>query len=111
VREAAAAADGWNGWGVSTAEFARLAARLPPHVQPTWAGQVLVARTAEEVEAKRERVGDRPGLLTGTVDDLAAHLAVLAELGATWAVCAPIDVATDPSTVELVAEAASRITH
>jgi hypothetical protein len=44
-------------------------------------------------------------LVTGTVGDLAAHLRALAEIGVTWAVCAPIDVATDPSTIDLVAQA------
>lgn len=106
VRRAAREADGWNAWGVRPAAVAEAAAEMGPGVEVTWGGQVLVAATAAGLEAKRERFADRPGLVTGTVDDLAAHLRALAEAGATWAVCAPIDVATDPSTIDLVAEAA-----
>jgi hypothetical protein len=80
---------------------------MGPGREVTWGGQVLVARTAAELEAKRERIGDRAGLVTGTVEDLIVHLRALADAGASWAVCAPIDVATDPSTIDLVAEAAS----
>ncbi|MGH9028472.1 MAG: hypothetical protein ACRDV4_02505, partial [Acidimicrobiales bacterium] len=75
-------------------------------VEATWGGQVLVARTPAEAEAKKARHGARPGVVTGTVDDLARHLRALAEAGATWAVCAPIDVGADPAAVDLVAEAA-----
>jgi len=32
---------------------------------------------------------------------------VLAAAGASWAVCAPLDVGTDPEAVEMVAEAAA----
>jgi alkanesulfonate monooxygenase SsuD/methylene tetrahydromethanopterin reductase-like flavin-dependent oxidoreductase (luciferase family) len=111
VRRAAAEADGWNVWGVSVDRLAELG-RQPARagLELTWGGQVLVARTADEIAAKRERFGELPGVVTGTVEDLAAHLRALADAGASWAVCAPIDVGADPSTIDLVAEAAASCT-
>ncbi len=73
----------------------------------SWGGQVLVGRTEAEAAAKLNRVGDRPGLVHGRVADLTEHLAGLADAGASWAVCAPLDVGTDPEAVELVVEAAA----
>jgi alkanesulfonate monooxygenase SsuD/methylene tetrahydromethanopterin reductase-like flavin-dependent oxidoreductase (luciferase family) len=109
AREMAVAgrARGWNGWGSDVASFAADAAELAgTGVEPTWAGQVLVGRTRAEADAKRERYGSRPGLVWGTVDDLRRHLDALAAAGATWAVCAPLDIGRDPSAAEIVAEAA-----
>jgi alkanesulfonate monooxygenase SsuD/methylene tetrahydromethanopterin reductase-like flavin-dependent oxidoreductase (luciferase family) len=104
VREVAAAeADGWNGWGLAVEDFVRL---QPAGVEATWAGQVLVARDAAGLQDKLDRLGSRSGLAAGTVDGLAAHLGRLAAAGATWAVCAPLDVGTDPEVPDLVAEAA-----
>ena len=112
VRRAAADADGWNGWGLTPAGFAERVALLraepgaPPELEVTWGGQVLVGRTPEEAQDKADRHGaDRPGVVRGTVQTLADHLRGLAEAGAGWAVCAPIDVGTDPEAVDLVAEA------
>ena len=112
---AASEADGWNGWGLSVERFratageVRSLASLPgpgnPSLELTWGGQVLTGRTEEEAAAKLARHGDRPGLVHGTVDDLRAHLGRLAEAGATWAVCAPLDVGRDPDAVEMLAEA------
>ena len=114
VRRAALEADGWNGWGLSPAAFAERVGRLRAQagaraeLEVTWGGQVLVGRTAEEAEAKRDRYGgDRPGVVTGTVETLARHLGELADAGASWAVCAPIDVGREPDAVDLVAEAAA----
>ena len=107
VRRAAQEADAWNAWALPPAALAEAAAEMGRGLDVTWGGQVLLARTKAELDAKRERFGDRPGLVTGTVEDLAAHLRAVAEAGATWAVCAPIDVASDPVTIDLVAEAAS----
>jgi len=102
-RIAAAEADGWNAWGLSTEQFASLA----PDVQTavTWGGQVLVGRTAKEAGAKLTRHGPRPGLVHGTVDDLRRHLSALKEAGASWAVCSPLDVGTDEEAVDLLVEA------
>jgi alkanesulfonate monooxygenase SsuD/methylene tetrahydromethanopterin reductase-like flavin-dependent oxidoreductase (luciferase family) len=112
VRQAAVEADGWNGWGVSPAQFARQVARLRvqpgarPELEATWGGRVLVGRTPEEARTKQDRYrGDRRGVVRGTVQTLARHLEELAAAGASWAVCAPIDVGADPQAVDLVADA------
>jgi hypothetical protein len=109
AREMAVAgrARAWNGWGGDVASFAADAAELAgTGVEPTWAGQVLIGRTPAEADAKRARYGTRPGLVWGTVDDLRRHLDALAAAGATWAVCAPLDIGRDPSAAAIVAEAA-----
>ncbi|MDQ6927959.1 MAG: LLM class flavin-dependent oxidoreductase [Actinomycetota bacterium] len=111
-RAAAEEADGWNGWGwcADPAIFAEAAAEvraLAPQAELTWGGQVLIARTQQAADAKLERTGDRQGLVHGTVDDLRAHLGALARAGASWAICAPLDVGSDPECVELIAEAAA----
>ena len=80
------------------------AATVAPGVERTWAGQVLIGRTVADAEAKLASHGDRPGLVWGTVEHLRAHVDTLAAAGATWAVCAPIDIGTDPDVVELLAE-------
>jgi alkanesulfonate monooxygenase SsuD/methylene tetrahydromethanopterin reductase-like flavin-dependent oxidoreductase (luciferase family) len=107
VREAAAEADGWNCWGADPATFAREAATVAPGRALTWGGQVLIGRTPAEAEAKLRSHRDRPGLVTGTADALRRHLDGLAEAGASWAVCAPLDVGTDPGAVEILAEVAA----
>ena len=99
-------ADEWNAWGGDLALFEERAATVS--VPANWGGQVLVARTPEEAADKLARHGTRPGLVHGTVDDLAAHLRALAAAGATWAICAPLDVGVDADSVEMVAEAARR---
>ena len=105
VREVAAAeADGWNGWGIDAGTFA---AQAPSGPEVTWGGQVLIGRTRAEADAKLRAHGARPGLVSGTVDDLRAHLEALAAARATWAVCAPLDVGTDPGAVEMLSEAAA----
>jgi len=105
VRRVTAQSDGWNLWGVDATGFAAEAAGIP--TATSWGGQVLVGRTADEAGQKLARHGDRPGLVHGTIDDLAIHLRALAATGASWAVCAPLDVGTDPRAVENVAEAAA----
>lgn len=107
VRAAAAEADGWNGWGTDVATFAAEAASIAPGRELTWGGQVLVARTQAQAEAKLRAHGARPGLVAGTVDDLVEHLRGLASAGASWAVCAPLDIGTDAAAVEMLAEAAA----
>ncbi|MGH9226437.1 MAG: LLM class flavin-dependent oxidoreductase [Acidimicrobiales bacterium] len=100
---AAREADGWNGWGLTVDAFAELAADQPA---PTWAGQVLIGRDEAEAQAKFREHGDRPGLVHGTPETLAAHFAALEVAGARWAICAPLDVGTDESVPDLVAAAA-----
>jgi len=105
MREVAAnEADGWNAWGVSAAEFAAMAATVEG-IDTTWGGQVLIARTAEEAGEKLTGHGTRPALVHGTVDDLRRHLQAIADAGAAWAVCSPLDVGTDEEAVTLVADA------
>lgn len=113
---AAVEADGWNGWGLTAETFAvaadhlrALAADAGTVPEATWAGQVLVASTPAEAAAKLERHGDRPGLVHGTVDEVARQLRGLADAGASWAVGAPLDVGTDPDTVAILAEVAGRL--
>jgi alkanesulfonate monooxygenase SsuD/methylene tetrahydromethanopterin reductase-like flavin-dependent oxidoreductase (luciferase family) len=104
VREAAIEADAWNGWGIDAETFATDA---PEGTEITWGGQVLIGRTRTEADAKLRAHGTRPGLVSGTLDDLRAHLDALAAAGAAWAICAPLDVGTDPSAVEMLSEAAA----
>jgi hypothetical protein len=102
----AGGATAWNGWGFDRATFAAAAAELVgTDVAPTWAGQVLVGRTQDEADAKLARHGPRPGLVWGTVDALRRHFDALDAAGATWAVCAPLDVGHDPAAPETLAEA------
>lgn len=107
VRMAAANADGWNGWGTDVATWADEAAGVPHGGELTWGGQVLIGRTRAEAGAKLRAHGPRPGLVAGTADDLKAHFDALAAAGASWAVCAPLDVGTDPQAVEILSEVAA----
>ncbi|MDQ4068588.1 MAG: LLM class flavin-dependent oxidoreductase [Actinomycetota bacterium] len=104
LRRAAAEADGWNAWGVDVETFEAEAATIAPGVTRTWGGQVLIGRTGAEADAKLRTHGARPGLVWGTVDDLRRHLDGLVDAGASWAVCSPLDVGTDPRAVEILAE-------
>jgi len=107
VRRAAAEADGWNGWGTDVDTFAADATGVAPGRALTWGGQVLIGRTRAEADAKLRAHGGRPGLVSGTPDDLIGHLRGLAGAGATWAICAPLDVGTDAGAVDLLADAAA----
>jgi alkanesulfonate monooxygenase SsuD/methylene tetrahydromethanopterin reductase-like flavin-dependent oxidoreductase (luciferase family) len=109
-RIAAADAHGWNGWGMGVAEFREAAAEVragDAASELSWGGQVLIGRTPEEAAAKLERHGPRPGLVHGTVDDLRRHFDALADAGADWAVCSPLDIGVDEHAVELVRQAQS----
>ena len=106
-RVADESADAWNGWALSPLTFRAYADEVG--VPVTWGGQVLVGRSPEEAADKSARYGTRPGLVSGTVDDLARHLDELADAGAEWAVCAPLDVGSDVSAVETVVMARDRV--
>jgi len=109
---AAREADGWNGWSTGAQDFAadaidvleraRAAGR---RVEVTWGGQVLIGRTTAAAAAKLERHGPRAGLVHGTVDDLRRHFDALAAVGATWAICSPLDTGPGSDAVQMVAEA------
>ena len=90
-------------WGVarnlwaSTAEDVAAAAAGDGDVPPvTWGGQVLVGRDGPDIAGLRARYGDRPRLVSGTVDEVAAHLRRLGDAGAGWCVCAPLDYLDHP---------------
>lgn len=109
TRHTAAEVGGWNCWGADAATFAAEAADVRaanPEAELTWGGQVLVGEDADDLAAKLERHGDRPGLVAGTVEEIGRHLGVLAEAGASWAVCAPLDIGADTTVVEILARAA-----
>ncbi|HYU57060.1 MAG TPA: LLM class flavin-dependent oxidoreductase [Actinomycetota bacterium] len=101
VRMAGAIADGWNGWGMDPARYARKVAVLRAAAEeagreelpePTWAGIVLVGRDRPElealVEARRAR-GLPDEAWTGTVDELVHLLDDLAGAGAAWTIMVP----------------------
>jgi hypothetical protein len=81
-----------NLWAATVEEVAAAAGTMPV----TWAGQVLVGRDADELRRLRDRFGDRPGLVSGTVDEVAAHLSALHVAGAGWCVCTPLDYLVRP---------------
>jgi len=77
--------------------------------QLTWAGPCLVGRCAAQSADLRAAYGARPGLVSGTVDEVADHVRALGEGGAVWCVLAPLDYHADPvgavETISKVAEA------
>lgn len=104
-RVASDSADAWNGWGRSAAAFLDDAATVDAACDVTWGGQVLVGRDDAHAAELLSRYGTRPDLIHGSVEDLAAHLRTLADGGATWAVCAPIDIGADVTAVDRVVAA------
>jgi len=86
-----------NLWGVDLATIKEAAQAGEGQVpQVSWAGQVLVGRDRTELEELRDRFGDRPGLVAGTVDEVAAQLGAFGAAGASWCVCAPLDYLARP---------------
>ncbi|MGH9190275.1 MAG: LLM class flavin-dependent oxidoreductase [Acidimicrobiales bacterium] len=110
TRRTAAEVGAWNCWGADVATFAAEAADVRaanPGAELTWGGQVLVGEDADDLTAKLERHGDRPGLVAGTVEEIGHHLRLLGEAGATWAVCAPLDIGGGAPVVERLSRAAA----
>lgn len=97
-----------NLWGAQPEEVAAAGTGEGDVPQVSWGGQVLVGRDEAEVRALRARHGDRPGVLSGTVADVADRLRALGDAGAGWCVCAPLDYLAAPErateTICLVAE-------
>jgi len=97
-------ADALNIWGATVAEVRQASAELAsgavrPHGEVpgvTWGGQVLVGRDEAGLATLRERFGARAGVVAGTVPEVASHLRALADAGARWCVCAPLDYLADP---------------
>ena len=102
LREAARAADAWNGWGLGLEEFRGRAERLrtflgemrrdPDEVPPTWAGIALVGEDARDRAARaraRDDQGLPGGLWRGTAREFTGFVDALAELGTTWCIVLP----------------------
>jgi alkanesulfonate monooxygenase SsuD/methylene tetrahydromethanopterin reductase-like flavin-dependent oxidoreductase (luciferase family) len=92
-------ADGWNGWGLSPAAFARKARGLREAAEAagraaeaTWAGIVLVGeddREADRLLAERRARGLEDPSWVGSADGFSTFLAELGGVGATWAAFVP----------------------
>jgi|GEM_PF-111731 len=116
VRLAAARAGGWNRWGGGPSAFATAVERVraevanchrdPEAFTCTWGGLAVLAETAAEAAAKRERLGgDRPGIVSGDPAAAAEQIAAYAAAGAAWVILGPIDSA-EPSNAAVAGEAA-----
>jgi alkanesulfonate monooxygenase SsuD/methylene tetrahydromethanopterin reductase-like flavin-dependent oxidoreductase (luciferase family) len=103
-------ADGWNAWGIHPTALAKGIVEAQGLAGPrpwtmSWGGQVLIGRDQAEADEKAARIGLPPGAVHGTVETLRAHFRAVGDAGAAWAICAPLDVGTDPDALVLVAEA------
>jgi len=98
-----------NLWGATVEEVAEAGSGEGPVPLLTWGGQALIGRDESELADLRARYGDRPGLVAGTVGEVAARVDALGAAGARWCVLAPLDYLDQPEraaeTVSLVAEA------
>jgi alkanesulfonate monooxygenase SsuD/methylene tetrahydromethanopterin reductase-like flavin-dependent oxidoreductase (luciferase family) len=98
-----------NLWTSTVEEVAAAGSGIGHVPQVTWGGQVLVGGDDRELAELRARYGVRPGLVSGTVPEVADHLRRLGAAGAAWCVCAPLDYIHRPErateTLCLVAEA------
>jgi alkanesulfonate monooxygenase SsuD/methylene tetrahydromethanopterin reductase-like flavin-dependent oxidoreductase (luciferase family) len=102
VRLAAARAGGWNRWGGGPSAYAAAVARVraevancrrdPDAFTCTWGGLAVLAGTAAEAAAKRDRLGgNRPGIVSGDPSGVAGQIAAYAAAGAAWVILGPID--------------------
>lgn len=111
VRLAARAADGWNGWGMDPAAFARKSRLLQEEAaaagraaEATWAGIVLLGENQEEAErllTQRREKNLEDVAWSGTVDGFVGFLEELAAAGASWAI---LVLAGPPGRRELLAD-------
>jgi alkanesulfonate monooxygenase SsuD/methylene tetrahydromethanopterin reductase-like flavin-dependent oxidoreductase (luciferase family) len=113
-RLAAARADGWNAWGLTTGRFAEGAAavrhevvaagRDPESFACSWGGLAVLGGGEAEAAAKRERLGgDRPGLITGGPAEVATQLAAYRDAGAAWVIVGPVDSSRPENAAHLAA--------
>jgi alkanesulfonate monooxygenase SsuD/methylene tetrahydromethanopterin reductase-like flavin-dependent oxidoreductase (luciferase family) len=107
---AAAHAGGWNAWGIDPTALAAGIVEAqglagPRPLTMSWGGQVLIGRDEAAADEKAERFGSRPGVVHGTIDTLRDHFRAVDDAGAQWAICAPLDIGTDPDALTYVAEA------
>ena len=90
---AAAHATALNLWGASVAQAAAEAQDVRARagerpVGVTWGGQVLIGTDPDDLSRRLARYGERPGLVSGTVGGVAAHLRDLAAAASLeWVVC------------------------
>ena len=94
VREVAALADGWNGWGGSPEQFSadvELVREVAPDADVTWGGLVLTGRDDAAASAKAESRSIADDVLVGGPARVAEQLGAFAERGAAWVILGPID--------------------
>ena len=107
-RVAAEDATGWNAWGIDDALFATLAAStrataVAADFECSWGGLVVVAADDDAAREKAAHLGAPPDALVGDPERLASALARYREVGADWAILAPVD-SRDPGNARLVGE-------
>ena len=104
-------------WGGGSAHYAPAAEKVRAEVVAagrdpggfafTWGGLAVLAETAVEAEAKRDRLGGaRPGLVWGGPSEVAEQIAAYAAAGADWVILGPID-SSDPSNAAVLGRALS----
>lgn len=111
---AAAAADGWNGWNLTSSEFVseveRLRAACEVALRPaddlvvTWGGLV------ELRPDKWKDAADRPDVLGGSYEQIADSLRSMVDAGASWVVVGPVASAEPENAAILIEEIAPLLT-
>jgi alkanesulfonate monooxygenase SsuD/methylene tetrahydromethanopterin reductase-like flavin-dependent oxidoreductase (luciferase family) len=95
LRELVALVDGWNRWGGTVDEFAseeRLVRELAPGAVVSWGGLVSFRTDL-----------DRPDVLSGRPEQVAAQVRGYVDAGASWVVLGPLD-ASNPENAAIVGE-------
>ena len=108
---AARRASALNVWGVDAAALGVEAADVRRRagdrvIDVTWGGQVLIGSSPADARRRLGSFGGRPGLVHGTADEVAGQLRELEAAGASWAVCASLDLGVDPESLDLLNEVA-----
>jgi len=106
VREIAALADGWNGWGHRPEHFAHevaLVREVAPDATLTWGGLILTGADEAAAQAKAERRSLSDDVLVGGPARLAEQLAEYVDRGAAWVIVGPLD-SSDPANAAPLAE-------
>lgn len=115
---AADAADGWNRWGGTPAQFAGDRAQVlgqrsresgaDERFHTTWGGLVLVAESAAALAQKRARFSPGAHVICGTPELVAEQLHAWVAAGADWLICGPLD-ARDTQNAALLSEVRTRL--
>jgi len=94
VREVAALADGWNGWGGTpetlSAEI-ELVRDVAPDATITWGGLILTGDDDAHAHAKAQQRTLADEVFVGGPARLAGQLAQFVERGAEWVILGPVD--------------------